>query len=149
MPLSVSRSKPLPLRFFCQGADMPIALTPRSCLRAFLIWGLLAFFTLGSAINLVTPDSIAADYARWGYPAWFPRVTGLLEAMAAMLLARQATRRRGAALAGLVMVGALATLLLNGDYGHATAPLIVLMALGLCLHLDEKWREARWEGKVF
>jgi len=128
---------------------MPIALTPRSALRALIVWGLLAFFVLGCIMNIAAPESVAADYARWGYPDWFHYVTGVFEGAAAMLLARQVTRRKGALLAALVMLGALATLLLNGEFGHALAPAILLIALGLCLYLDEKWLEARWEGKVF
>jgi len=128
---------------------MQIALTPRSLARSLIVWGLVAFFLVGAVGNIAAPEPIAAEYARWGYPDWFHHVTGLLELAAAPLLARQVTRRNGAMLAALVMVGALFTLLANGDFDHASAPVTVLVALGLCLYLDEKALEARWEGKTF
>lgn len=128
---------------------MPIALTPRSFLRALLIAGLLALFALGAALNFAPPAAMAADYARWGFPEPFHYVTSGMEATAAILLTRWTTRRAGAIIGGLVMLGALATLLLHGEYAHALAPLCVLIALGLCLYLDDKALEARWEGKVF
>lgn len=128
---------------------MQIALTPRSMLRGLVAWGLVAFFLVGGVVNIVPPESVTADYARWGFPDWFHHVTGMLELGAAFLLLRLSTRRAGALLAALVMAAALVTVLINGEYDHAVAPGVVLIALGLCLYLDEKALEARWEGKQF
>jgi len=128
---------------------MSIALTPRSFLRTLIVAGLLALFALGAVVNFAPPAAMAADYARWGFPEHFHYLTSAMEATAALLVARRTTRLEGAIVGGLVMVGALGTLLLNGDYDHALAPLSALMALGLCLYLDEKALEARWEGKAF
>jgi hypothetical protein len=59
-----------------------------------------------------------------GYPSWFHFVTGSLELTTAVLLARAQTRLWGAALGGAVMLAALATVTLHGDFGHGAAPLV-------------------------
>ena len=87
---------------------------------------LAAFFVLGGALNLFASPDIRADYARWGYPNWFPYVTGLLEWTAAILLVIPRTRLLGSLLGGAVMAAAAATVLLHGEGTHAIPPLIVL-----------------------
>ena len=85
---------------------------------------LAAFFVVGSLSNIVAPGSIYEDYLRWGYPPWFHFVTGSLELATAVLLARTRTRPWGAALGCTVMLAALATVTLHGEYGHAVPPLV-------------------------
>lgn len=128
---------------------MQIAFTRRSLLRGLIAWTLVAFFLLGGIMNLLAPAPVQVDYERWGYPDWFHYLAGLLELTAAVLLSRQATRRAGAIVAAMVMAGALATLLLFGELGHALAPAAVLTGLALCLHLDGEALKARWEGRLF
>lgn len=96
--------------------------------KAMLARLLALFFVVGAVYNIFAVGTIMQDYARWGYPAWFRYVTGGLELTAALLLARSATRFLGALLAGLVMLGAVATLVVHGEYTHAIAPLAVLAA---------------------
>ncbi|MBR0653138.1 DoxX family protein [Roseomonas terrae] len=123
--------------------------SPRSLLR-FALNGLLAvFFLVGGTLNLFPPDAIRQDYARWGYPAWFHLVTGTLELLASGLIAMPRTRELGRAIAAVVMLGALTTLLVFADYGHAMAPAIVLAALLASQYLDGKARAAHWEGRAF
>lgn len=86
---------------------------------------LAAFFVVGSLSNILAPGSIYEEYLRWGYPHWFHFVTGLLELTAAVLLAQPRTRLWGSALGCAVMLAALATVTLHGEYGHGVAPLIV------------------------
>ena len=85
---------------------------------------LAAFFVVGSLTNIVAPGSIYEEYLRWGYPHWFHFVTGSLELTAAVLLARAQTRLWGAALGCTVMLAALATVTLHGEYGHGMPPLV-------------------------
>jgi hypothetical protein len=85
---------------------------------------LAAFFVVGSLSNIFAPGSIYEEYLRWGYPSWFHFVTGSLELTTAVLLARARTRLWGAALGCAVMLAALATVTLHGEYGHAVPPLI-------------------------
>ena len=86
---------------------------------------LAAFFVVGSLSNIFAPPSIYEEYLRWGYPSWFHLVTGWLELTTAVLLARAQTRLWGSALGCTVMLAALATVTLHGEYGHGAAPLIV------------------------
>ncbi|QQO33557.1 DoxX family protein [Bradyrhizobium diazoefficiens] len=86
---------------------------------------LAAFFVVGSLSNILAPGSIYEEYLRWGYPHWFHFVTGSLELTAAVLLAQPRTRLWGSALGCAIMLAALATVTLHGEYGHGVAPLIV------------------------
>jgi DoxX-like family len=83
-----------------------------------------AFFFVGSLTNILAPGSIYQEYLRWGYPSWFHFVTGSLELTTAVLLARERTRLLGSALGCAVMLAALATVTLHGEYGRAAAPIV-------------------------
>jgi hypothetical protein len=93
--------------------------------RQVLPFALAAFFVVGSFSNIFAPGSIYEEYLRWGYPSWFHFVTGSLELTTAVLLAQIRTRLWGAALGCTVMLAALATVTLHGEYGHGVAPLVV------------------------
>jgi hypothetical protein len=93
--------------------------------RQILPLVLAAFFVVGSLSNIVAPRSIFEEYLKWGYPHWFHFVTGSLELMTAVLLARARTRLWGSALGCTVMLAALATVTVHGEYGHGVAPLVV------------------------
>ena len=88
-------------------------------------WTLAVFFVVGSLSNVFAPGSIYEEYLRWGYPHWFHFVTGSLELTTAVLLARARTRLWGSVLACTVMLAALATVTLHGEYRHGVAPLVV------------------------
>lgn len=88
---------------------------------------LSAFFFVGAIGNIFVSEEIAADYLRWGYPAWFHFVTGSLECIAALLLLKTSTRLWGAVLGSFIMVSALITVILHREYMHAIAPLVVLI----------------------
>lgn len=86
---------------------------------------LAAFFVVGSLSNIVAPRPIVEEYLKWGYPHWFHFVTGSLELMTAVLLARARTRLWGSALGCTVMLAALATVAVHGEYRHGVAPFVV------------------------
>jgi hypothetical protein len=92
--------------------------------RQVLSFALAAFFVVGSLSNIFAPGSIYEEYLKWGYPRWFHFVTGALELTAAILLFRAPTRLLGAVLGCAVMLAALATVIIHGEYGHAVPPLI-------------------------
>ena len=92
--------------------------------RQVLPLALAAFFVVGSLTNIFAPGSIYGEYLRWGYPRWFHFVTGSLELITAILLFRSPTRLLGAALGCTVMLAALATVIIHGEYGHAVPPLV-------------------------
>jgi len=93
--------------------------------RQVLALALAAFFVVGSLSNIFAPGSIYEEYLKWGYPRWFHFVTGSLELTTAVLLARARTRLLGSALGCTVMLGALATVTLHGEYARAVPPLVI------------------------
>lgn len=111
--------------------DQAAILVLRGALMSKISWrqvsalALAAFFVVGSLSNIFAPPSIYEEYLRWGYPRWFHFVTGSLELTTAVLLARAQTRLWGSALGCTVMLAALATVTLHGEYGHGVAPLVV------------------------
>lgn len=94
--------------------------------KLVLAYLLAAFFFVGAVGNIAALGTIAADYERWGYPNWFHYITGVLEAFAAVMLVRRASRFFGAVLAACIMIGASSTVLWHAEMLHAVAPLIVL-----------------------
>jgi hypothetical protein len=92
--------------------------------RQVLPLALAAFFVVGSLSNIFAPESIYQEYLKWGYPRWFHFVTGSLEFTTAILLFRAPSRLLGSALGCTVMLAALATVILHGEYGHAVPPLV-------------------------
>ena len=97
--------------------------------RQVLPLALAAFFVVGSLTNIFAPGSIYDEYLRWGFPRWFHFVTGALELTTAILLFRAPSRLLGAALGGTVMLAALTTVTIHGEYGHAVPPLVAATLL--------------------
>jgi len=98
---------------------------PKISWRRALPFVLAAFFVVGSLSNIFAPGSIYEEYLQWGYPRWFHFVTGSLELTTAILLLHARSRLLGTALGGGVMLAALATVIIHGEYAHAAPPLIV------------------------
>jgi hypothetical protein len=111
--------------------DQAATLALRDALMSKISWrqvsalALAAFFVVGSLSNIFAPPSIYEEYLRWGYPRWFHFVTGSLELTTAVLLVRAQTRLWGSALGCTVMLAALATVTLHGEYEHGVPPLVV------------------------
>ena len=93
--------------------------------RQVLPLALAAFFVVGALSNLIAPHSIYEEYLRWGYPHWFHFVTGSLELTTAVLLARAPTRLLGSALGCAVMLAALGTITIHGEYARVAPPMVV------------------------
>jgi hypothetical protein len=86
-----------------------------------------AFAYIGA--YLVGPDHIVQSYVRWGYPPWAHFVAGALFLSAAVLLPARQTCWFGVASALCVLVPAMTTCALHGDFGHALQgpPIIALV----------------------
>jgi len=97
--------------------------------RGLLKWALVAFFVCAGLLNIFAPDSLLAEYRRWGYPASMHYATGLLELSSAVLQARMTTNRVGVVLGAAVMLAAALTLAIQGEWLHAIFPALVLLAL--------------------
>jgi hypothetical protein len=93
-----------------------------------IVSALVLLLGLGGVVNIAGPAPLRRDYARWGYPAWFGRVTGALLILAAVLITMPPLRLTGLGLAALVTLAALGTLLRAREFGH-TPPSIVLLAV--------------------
>jgi len=100
---------------------------PKISWRQVLPFALAAFFLIGSLSNIFAPGSIYDEYLKWGYPHWFHFVTGSLELTAAFLLLRTPSRLFGSALGCTVMLAAVATVIVHGEYVHAAPPLIAAL----------------------
>lgn len=97
-------------------------------MHTILIWLLAVAFCGAGLFNAIGTRATQEDFARWGYPRWWCRVTGGLEIMSAALIALPAGRGLGIALGALIIVVATVTVLRRRDFSHA-APLGVFAAL--------------------
>lgn len=79
-------------------------------------------------VNFIGSRSVRGSFARWGYPAGFHRVTGVLEAAAGLLLLIPGTSRAGAMGSVAILLAAVMTLIRHRDWAHLPGA-VVLMAL--------------------
>jgi hypothetical protein len=86
-------------------------------------------FAVAGVVNLARRGAPKRDFARWGYPAWFQLLCGTLELLSAALLLGRQTRVLGLALAGAIMIGALFTLIRNGEPFRHLAPALLFSTL--------------------
>ena len=90
---------------------------------------LTALFAVAGVINLAGLGPVKRDFARWGYPTWLRLLCGALELSSAGFLLGQQTRLLGLAIAGVVMIGALFTLVRNREPFRHLAPALIFSAL--------------------
>lgn len=90
---------------------------------------LAALFAVAGVINLAGLGPVKRDFAHWGDPTWLRLLCGALEITSAGFLLGQQTRLLGLALAGVVMIGALFTLVRNREPFRHLAPALVFSAL--------------------
>ena len=92
---------------------LPIAL------GAVMIWH--------GGVTFAGPPPVRENFARWGYPAGFHLVTGVLEMVVGLLLLVPVTSRVGAIGSAMLVLAAVAMQIRSGDW--QTLPLaVVLMA---------------------
>ena len=63
-------------------------------------------FLMSGGMKLTGPEAMIANFARWGYPAWFLYVIGVVEVLAAISLVVPRLTAYAAAELGGIMVGA-------------------------------------------
>jgi hypothetical protein len=97
-------------------------------IQLLIIRFLVIIFALVGLVQLAGPRCVREAYARWDYPRGYYHITGILELLAATLLAVPETRILGAILAGIIMFGAIITLLENREYLHALPAMALLTA---------------------
>lgn len=96
--------------------------------HALSIWLLVAAFFGAGVFNAISTPATQNDFARWGYPRWWGRVTGGLEIMCATLIALPASRIVGLVLGAVIIAAAVITVLRHRDFSHLV-PLSLFVAL--------------------
>ena len=86
-----------------------------------------AFFGAG-LFNAIGTPATQSSFLRWGYPAWWCRVTGGLEMLCAVLIVFSETRAGGLVLGAAIVVVAVLTVLRHREFSHL-APLGLFSAL--------------------
>ena len=76
-------------------------------------------------VTFAGSPSVRENFARWGYPAGFHRVTGVLEVVVGLLLLIPLTSRVGAIGSAMIVLAAIAMQIRSGDWGNL--PLAVLL----------------------
>ena len=92
------------------------------------IWLLVAAFFGAGLFNAIGSPATQSSFVRWGYPAWWCRVTGGLEVADAVLIALPVTRGAGLILGAVVIAAAILTVLRHHEFSHL-APLGLFVAL--------------------
>ena len=86
-------------------------------------------FVVAGIINILGRGTVKADFARWGFPVGFNIVCGGLELVGAALLLPPSTRSWGLALLGMIMVGAIFSLLRHREPISHLAPALGISTL--------------------
>jgi putative oxidoreductase len=94
------------------------------------VWTLMVLlglaFLMSGGMKLTGPEAMVANFARWGYPAWFLYFIGLVEVVGAISLFVPRLTAYVAAELGGIMVGATITHLMFDPPAHAGAPAMLL-----------------------
>jgi len=89
---------------------------------------LAALFALAGVMKFVSADA-AAQFAAVGYPYWFCILIGAIEVVGAVALLVPRTAFYAAVALGVVMVGAVFTVLTHAGGAQAVVPFVVLVVL--------------------
>ena len=93
------------------------------------VWVNTAVFALAGLVNLTAFGKVREIYARWDIPAAFYRTLGIVEIIAASMLAMPELRAWGIAMAAPIMFGAIVMLLNHRHYLYAVPAALVMAAL--------------------
>ncbi len=79
-------------------------------------------------VTFAGPPSIRENFARWGYPAGFHLISGVLELVAGVLLLIPVTSRFGAIASALIVLAAVAMQIHSGDWEHLPFAVVLMAA---------------------
>ena len=88
-----------------------------------------AFFLFMAWRNLSGDQTMADDFARWGYPDWFRVATGVLQAAGALALIVSPASFLGALLLVLVLLGAITTHVVHDPPATAISAVVFLVVV--------------------
>ena len=97
-------------------------------LHVLTIWLPAAGFFGAGLFNAIGTPATRSSFVRWGYPAWWCRVTGGLEMATAVLMALPGSRELGLVLGAGIIAVAILTVLRRREFSHL-APLGLFVAL--------------------
>jgi hypothetical protein len=92
-------------------------------------WANAAVFALAGLVNVTAFGAVREAYASWDIPAPFYRTLGIVEIIAAAMLAMPQLRAWGIAMAAPIMFGAIVMLLDHRLYRYAAPAALVMAAL--------------------
>jgi hypothetical protein len=92
-------------------------------------WANAAVFAFAGLVNVTALSAVREIYARWDIPGTFYRTLGIVEIIAAALLAMPHLRAWGVAMAAPIMFGAIVMLLNHRHYLYAVLAVLVMAAL--------------------
>jgi uncharacterized membrane protein YphA (DoxX/SURF4 family) len=104
-----------------------------SVIATILTAVLAVIFVVAGIINDIGRGTVKTDFARWGFPDGFNIVCGGLELVGAALLLLPSTRFWGLALLGMIMTGAIFSLL---RYREPISHLFPALGIAILLALD-------------
>ena len=79
-------------------------------------------------VTCAGPPLVRENFARWGYPAGFYLVTGVLEVVVGLLLLIPMTSRAGAIGSALLVLAAVAMQFRSGDWGNLPLAAVLMTA---------------------
>jgi hypothetical protein len=88
------------------------------------------FLGLGM-LKLVGYEPILDEFAKWFYPSWFVYVVGFIEIVLALALFYAPTRKKAILLAAVLMLSALTTHAMYGEYDSFAGPVFMLVLLAI------------------
>ncbi len=97
-------------------------------LHALSTWCLVAGLFGAGLFNAIGTPATRRDFVRWGYPAWWCRLTGALEMVSAVLIALPVSRGAGLMLGAVIVAAAVLTVLRHREFSHLV-PLGVFVTL--------------------
>ena len=88
---------------------------------------LMVVFVLVGTLKLAGPSATrwSQRFVHWGYPARAAGVIGVLEIVSGLAVLIPKTRRIAAAMIAALMIGALATHLVHGEFPRVIPPLVL------------------------
>ena len=96
----------------------------------WLAWLLAVFFVVNGALNIAGLKAMKDAFRKWGFPAWFHILNGVIQVLIGAMIAWYPTRPLGLLLAVLLCLAIGMTLIRQRAWAHFP-PAIVLLVLVL------------------
>jgi hypothetical protein len=104
----------------------------------WLARALATFFLINAGLNVTGFKPVVAEFSRWKLPPWFPFFNAAFQSGTAVLLAFDATREYGLAVAILICFGIFAIVGRAREYAHCIPGGVLLLLVltdGIGLYL--------------